>query len=534
MEEHRQPPEPNPSPRPGLRWWPAAMLVVLALAWLGRIWLGEASQTQDRVVPTIIAAGLTVLLLLLWLVAFSRLPGRLRLRIAGGAAVLFAIFVALFEIQGVSGDFVPIVSWRFRADSSFEAATHRAAAVAAPAPTDYAQFLGPTRTATVHGTRLARDWAARPPKEVWRRGIGEGWSAFAVAGDALVTQEQRDGREAVARYSLATGELVWAHPYDAHYESVISGNGPRATPTVAGDRVYALGTTGRLHCLDLGSGRVVWQRDIVAEDGAKANDWGFAGSPLALGDLLVVAAGNPAGKSLIAYRRDTGEVAWAAGDDPISYSSPTLATVAGGRQILILNQQSLAAHDPADGRVLWHQQWPGREPKVSQPLVIGEDRVLLSAGYGLGALLLRVERDAAGTFAAHEIWRNIRLKAKFSSSVLHEGFVYGLDDGILVCLDPATGERCWKRGRYGHGQLLLVEDLLLVTTEKGEVVLIEPHPDELRELGRFRALPGKSWNCPAISGPYLLLRNHREAACYELPLAGSEPFSAATAASKPS
>jgi outer membrane protein assembly factor BamB len=151
---------------------------------------------------------------------------------------------------------------------------------------------------------------------------------------------------------------------------------------------------------------------------------------------------------------------------------------------------------------------------------VGENRVLVSSGYGVGSELLEVTGDPESGFAVASLWQSPRLKAKFTNVVLHEGKIYGLDDGVLVCLDPETGERCWKRGRYGHGQVLLVDDLLLVQTEEGEMVLVDPNPEELRELGRFEVLPTKAWNSPALAGSLLLVRNHEEAAVYELPLAG--------------
>ena len=184
----------------------------------------------------------------------------------------------------------------------------------------------------------------------------------------------------------------------------------------------------------------------------------------------------------------------------------------------------MAGHDPETGDVLWQEKWEGPEPKVATPLVIDGDKVLFSAGYGLGSRLFQLKRDnddelLVEELRAEEVWSSLRLKSKFANMVFHDGYIYGLDDGILTCLDPATGERVWKGGRYGHGQLILTGDLLLVQTEKGEIVLVDPRPDELHELTRFTVLEGKSWNPPALSGRRLLVRNHRQMALFELPLA---------------
>ena len=190
-------------------------------------------------------------------------------------------------------------------------------------------------------------------------------------------------------------------------------------------------------------------------------------------------------------------------------------------QILIFNRGSVAAHDPATGEELWSYPWPEMQPNVAQPLPLPGDRVLVSSGYGVGSKLLHVARNTAGgAFDVELLWESPRLKAKFTTIVLRDGYVYGLDDGVLVCLDPETGERRWKQGRYGHGQVLLVGDLLLVQTEEGEIALVEANPERHVELARIPVVSGRAWNTPALAGPYLLLRNDREAVCLELPLEG--------------
>ena len=373
----------------------------------------------------------------------------------------------------------------------------------------------PTRNGAVAGVRVADDWAARPPKQVWRRPIGAGWSGFAVAGGLAVTQEQRGNREMVVAYSLADGSPRWSHGDEAHYESTIAGEGPRATPTISRGRVFTLGSTGLLNCLDLETGKAIWRRDIAADNDSPPPDFGRSSSPLIVDDLVVVSAGGPPGRSLVAYQRESGEPAWRAGDDLASYSSPVLATLAGVRQIVVLNQSSVAGHDPATGRVLWNHPWPRTAPTVAVPLVVSENRVLLSAGYGVGSRLLQISRDGDAVNQTL-VWESTRLKAKFTNPVVHDGFVYGLDDGVLVCLDPATGERRWKSGRYGHGQTLLVGNRLIVQDRRRRA---RPRRGEPRGASRARSLHGvqqKTWNPPALAGRYLLVRTDTEAVCYEL------------------
>jgi outer membrane protein assembly factor BamB len=219
----------------------------------------------------------------------------------------------------------------------------------------------------------------------------------------------------------------------------------------------------------------------------------------------------------VAYDARTGERRWSGGDDPAAYSSPRLATLGGVRQIVVLSRYHLSGHDARNGAVLWRDPWPKGAEKVSQPVVLRGDRVFVSVGYGVGGRLVKVSRSEAGSWSAEVLWRSRSLKAKFTQVVSHGGFLYGLDEGVLVCLDPRDGERRWKQGRYGHGQVLLAGDLLLVQAEDGEVVLVDPTPDRPVELGRFPAVSGRAWATPALAGDLLLVRGDTEAACYRLP-----------------
>jgi outer membrane protein assembly factor BamB len=528
-------------PRPRL--WPAALVLLLGALAIARIWLFGDSIRQWRVVETIVTSIVVVILLIAWLAFASRLPRRTRFVGVSLALGALALVPAFFRMRGVTGDLRPIVEPRFgRAAALPEPAPREAAAVVAPAPAaaaavesampaaassrdpalapalpEFPQFLGPTRNASLPGPRLARDWTKHPPRRLWRQPLGQGWSGFAIASGIAVTQEQRGEEERVVAYDAASGRPLWSHADRARYETVIAGVGPRATPTIHGRHVYAMGATGILNALDLGSGKRLWSRDVVKETDAVIPEWGRSCSPLVAHGRVVVIAGGSGGRRLVAYDALSGELAWAAGEGGASYSSPTLMTLAGRRQVAVLNGASVSGHDPATGAVLWEQPFPREQPNVAMPLLLDPDRLLVSAGYGVGSKAYRVS-ESEGALRATLEWESPRLKSKFANLLLHEGSVYGLDDGVLTCLDPATGERRWKSGRHGHGQLLLVAGLLLVQTEEGELVLVDPSPEGLHELTRFQALDGKTWNPPALAGSQLLVRNDREAAAYELPL----------------
>ncbi|MBU6401519.1 MAG: PQQ-binding-like beta-propeller repeat protein [Verrucomicrobia bacterium] len=528
--ENRSPAGAKPRPLP-IRWWPA--LVTLLVAATATIWIRVVTELnqQERTLGSAVTGLTTGLVLLLWWVGFSRARVRLRLVVLGsvvGAALAVAV---LFHLRGVTGDLLPVLEWRW----SSATGAAGAGVLANPAPSgaerarllagvrDYPQFLGPRRNATLTGARLAHDWQAQPPRQLWRQRVGAAWSGFAVAGRLAVTQEQQGDDEAVVAYDLLSGQRLWTHADHAHYHTTIAGEGPRATPTITDGRVYTLGATGRLNCLDLQTGRVVWTKDIVTDNQSHVNEWGMSGSPLVLDGLVVVSAGGPQDRSLVAYAAATGKFVWGGGNDGAGYSSPCVATLAGVRQILIFTPGSLDAHDPRMGRVLWSYPWPRGNPHVAIPVMLPGDRVLVSSGYGVGSEVLQVTRAADGRFTTKRVWRSIRLKAKFTNVVARDGYIYGLDDGVMVCLDAATGELKWKEGRYGHGQEILLDDVLLVTTEDGQVVMLEPTPAGHRELTRFRVFNDKTWNPPALAGAYLLMRNDLEAACYRLPLAAPNP-----------
>lgn len=399
--------------------------------------------------------------------------------------------------------------------------------LAAITPNDYPNYRGRGQ-AGILNTKLnfALDWKAAPPRALWRQPVGVSWSSFVIVGDYCLTQEQRGEYEAVVCRELQTGNECWQHLDRAYFIEGASGEGPRATPTVFNGRVYSFGATGILNCLDGTDGSPIWSRNVLEDYGIENRIFGMVGSPLVVDDKVIVCPGGH-DASTIAFHCDTGEEIWASGSELASYSSPQLVEFQGRRQILNFNAAGLSSHDLATGDLLWHYPWvsnPAEKNNCCQPVtfpsqVEGEpDRVFISSGYGMGCAMLEIKQSASG-FIVEPIWRNRNLKAKFTSVVYRDGFLYGLDERIIVCLDVQTGNRRWKRGRYGHGQLILINDLLLIQAESGEIALVEASPESYRELTRFPALNDRTWNHPALSGRYLLLRNDREATCLELAIA---------------
>ncbi|MCI0464901.1 MAG: PQQ-like beta-propeller repeat protein [Gemmataceae bacterium] len=505
-----------------LRWWLLGMIPVLALGAVGYVWFGEGLEPGFRIPMTWMVILLAGVLLALWLALFSGFRWRTRLAGLAGPTLLAGLGVLSLRFEGCTGDMAPQLNWRWAPvrDQTLAAPEVSAAGpvnLRATSPHDFPRFLGSEGRAVVRGGVFSRDWSKQLPRLLWRQPIGAGWSAFATVGAFAVTQEQRGDYELVTCYEVTTGKCRWVHRDQVRFSEIQGGVGPRATPTIVDGQVCALGATGILHCLDGATGKPLWTRDTLAEAGMPNLGWGKSCSPLVFGDLVVVTLGDSTDRPLAAFKRNTGEPAWRAGRDKPSYASPVLTTLAGRRQIVVVNANSVSGHDPHDGRLLWAYDWLGGTPRCSQPVPVGDDRVYVSAGYGAGSVLLQVKPASGDELAVTELWKSPRMNTRFTNVAVRAEFVYGLDNGILACQELATGRLKWKGERYGHGQVLLVDDLLLAVGEWGEVALVEATPSSPRELGRFQALQGKTWNNPALSGPYLLLRNAEEAACYELP-----------------
>jgi outer membrane protein assembly factor BamB len=400
-------------------------------------------------------------------------------------------------------------------ESTLASSPRATAPVAGEVGMEWPDFRGERRDGT-YQLPLLTSWPQAGLTPVWKQPSGAGYASFVIAGGRAFTIEQRGSQEVVAAYEVGTGRELWKNGWTTEFRETMGGDGPRATPTWAGGRVYALGAEGELRALDELDGHTIWRRNILQDASAANLQWGMSASPLVFRDLVVVQPGGGHGRSVVAYDRKTGNEVWAALDDRQSYASPMLATLAGIPQILVFTADRLTALGLDGSGPLWQYDWPGPNGiNAAQPLVIGENRVFISSGYGMGAAVVEIAKGESG-LSVREVWRNTRMKNRFASSVLHRGFIYGFDEAILACLDAATGELKWKGGRYGYGQLLLAGGHLIVLTEEGELALVTATPDRHEELARFPVLSGKTWNVPAIGGGFLLVRNLAEMAAFDL------------------
>lgn len=494
--------------------------------------------------------------------------------------VILGGFFSLVRVRTMSGEMVPQLGWRWAvprvpdlqttvlqttvasdptarvdADSSMDSDSAESiepdskasdgpeAASFVPAEqrsvASWSQFLGGQRDGVVDDRLFSVPKSADDVQTMWNIGIGEGWASFAVDANAVpggiaVTLEQRDDLECVTAYRLSDGALLWIVEHDAKHYNALGQTGPRSTPTIHEGHVYAQGATGTVWCLDLQTGNEIWKVELLDvgdwDQIASESDvtWGRSGSPLLIDDLCILPLGAPensAGRSLVALDTQNGAVRWKAGADQISYASAQVLNLAGKRQIVIVNEGTIAGHDIASGALLWQTDWPGQSnggANCASVISAGENRFLVGKGYGGGSALIEIspgENDQ--TFECRDVWRSNRvMKTKFNHAVIRDSIAYGLSNGALQAIDIPSGKRLWeqpRRSRSGQGQVILAEDTLIVQEELGGVLFVAADPNEYRELFRLDALQHKTWNVPTLVGNVLLIRNAKQAMALRLP-----------------
>ncbi|SMP52700.1 outer membrane protein assembly factor BamB [Neorhodopirellula lusitana] len=529
--------------------------------------IAPSTDYQYVFLASLVVGVVTALVMLLQLQRASSKVGH-PWRVPCVALLLAVTAVGLVRVKTLSGEMVPQLEWRFASHSVPElqrASDIDTASMESPGgetiddvasvadeagktdDTDvsdapkwtpvWGQFLGNERDGILAKREFEVPESAGEAEQLWTIGIGGGWASFAIAMDAdsngiAVTLEQREERECVTAYDLMTGKLLWLVDHNASHFNALGEGGPRSTPTIFNDRVYAQGATGTVWCLDLQTGSEVWKRDLLEAGGwdqaasEVAITWGRSGSPLVVDGMCVLPMGGTdqlSARSLIAMDVETGETVWTAGEGQISYASPQLLTLGGQRRIVSVNEADITGHEITTGEVLWQTDWEGQSnggSNCSSVIPAGQDRFLIGKGYGGGSALIEVRRQDDG-WEVEDVWRTTRvLKTKFNHCVTRDGVAYGISNGALQAVDVESAERLWeqgRRGRYGQGQVILVDDILIVQAEMGDVAIVEANPNDFVELIRFDALQQKTWNIPSVAGNLLLVRNAEQAIAFRLP-----------------
>jgi outer membrane protein assembly factor BamB len=504
---------------PGPERWGAVPLMILALIVSAQFIDVSIATANMGLMFTIFSIPVMSLAFVLWAVASRRFSTSLR-RIS----LLLTIILAsggwiLLRTNGMTSDLHQDFTWRW-APTAEERFLARAGTESLSKDTSTATniswqgFRGANRDGIIHGVKIKTDWKVSPPAELWRRAIGPGCSSFAVRGDLIYTQEQRGEEEVVSCYDLASGKPVWIHPDKARFWDSHTGAGPRATPALSGDRIYTLGATGILNALDATTGSLIWSRNAALDTKATNSGWGFTASPLVVGNQLIVAVSG----KLAAYELTTGKESWMGPDSARGYSSPQLMTIHGIDQVLLMSNIGVTSLSPANGKLLWNYSWPV-EDRILQPAFVADGHLLLSSGSQEGIRRINVSPEGNG-WKLKEVWSSSEFSPSFNDFVIHKGYAYGFNGRALTCMDLKDGKRIWQGGRYG-GQLLLLadQDLLLLLSEKGNLVLVSATPDQFTEKAIFPAIKGRTWNHPVLAGDVLLVRNSLEMAAFRLSLA---------------
>ena len=378
---------------------------------------------------------------------------------------------------------------------------------------NWPQWRGPNRDGISKETGLLKEWPAQGPALVWKAsGAGRGYSSFSIANGRLYTMGLRGDREFVIAFDIANGKEVWATPHGGAFRND-RGDGPRGTPTIDGERIYALGGNGNLSCLDARTGKIVWTKNVLREFGASNINWGISESPLVLGNKVMVNAGGR-NASIVALNKDNGAVIWKSQSDEAGYSSAIPLQVNGGTQVVFFTAQRALGLDVDDGRLLWEYGKPANNvANVATPIARG-NRVFVSSDYGTGGGVVEIKADGH----AQEIYFTKDMRNHHSSSVLVGDYLYGFSSSVLTAMKFDTGEIAWRDRSVGKGSLVYADGNLYCFSENGVVGLVEATPAGYHEKGRFRiqqdSLP--TWTHPVVAGGRLYLRDQDTIYAYDV------------------
>jgi outer membrane protein assembly factor BamB len=524
------------APSPGLLRrirWPILLLAPWALLSLLGMAMNRLEFALEHYITVMMFSSFAMLLglagVVVWFVFFSGI--NLIIRLAGVAILASTVLFLIFTTARVEfdGNMTPrfIFVWQKTGEqklneylSKIEKSNDAVNLVVGP--TDSALYRGPKGDGFVSHLKLNSDWAQNAPKQLWRHPVGIGHGGVSIAGNSAITLEQRGNQEMVVCYDRTTGKERWIYGYEARFtqSQPMGGDGPRTTPVIHEGAVITLGATGELACIDGSTGKNRWQTNIIKDAGAENIDWGMSGSPIVVGNVVVVNPGANKDRSstgsVAGYDLSTGKKLWATANRTSGYSSPMQATLGGVKQVLVFDALALAGFDPQTGAELWKHEWKTEMNMNSvQPLIVGENRVFISSEKRNGGAVVEVKKEG-DKWTTAEVWNNRAICARFANPVLVKDHIYGLNDGRLVCVEAASGKRKWAEGSFGNGQILATETALIITAESGKLFAVAADPTEFNQLGELFVFDARTWNVPAIAGNQLFMRNHEEIAVFEL------------------
>jgi outer membrane protein assembly factor BamB len=512
--------------------WFERILGVLGVVGAVGIEQAVCHESMRGPLPIVMTIPMAIAALALGAILFGNKLSIHRTWLAIGLAALGAGYSALIKTDGVWGDFSFGFDWRWNQSAEQKALSEirQAEKRTSSQPIDsqgvlgelklaaWPGFRGPQGDSAQRGLRFSDDWTAHPPQEIWRKRLGPAWSSFSIGADRLFTQEQRGENEAVACYDSKTGEPIWSFETPSRFFESLGGLGPRGTPTLSDGSIYALGAEGILVKLDAMDGKLVWKADLKEASGRKEPPmWGFSCSPCVESGVVIVHAGGKGDKGVIAFNVEDGQVAWTAPAGEMSYSTVQKIKLLDQTYLCLLSNTGAHLWEPTTGKSLYNYEFVHQGYRACQAQVIDGNKMLIPAGMGTGTRLVEFALGDNG-LEAKEVWTSKDMKPDYNDILVHDGNIYGFDNAIFACIGLEDGKRKWKGGRYEKGQALLLADsgLILVITEKGELVLLRATSEKHQELGKIAALSDKTWNHPVVVGDRLYVRNAQEAVCYQL------------------
>ena len=512
--------------------WFERILGVLGVVGAVGIEQAVCHESMRGPLPIVMTIPMAIAAFALGAILFGNKLSIHRTWLAIGLAALGAGYSALIKTDGVWGDFSFGFNWRWNQSAEQKALSEirQAEKRTSSQPIDsqgvlgelklaaWPGFRGPQGDSAQRGRRFSDDWRAHPPQEIWRKRLGPAWSSFSIGADRLFTQEQRGENEAVACYDSKTGEPIWSFETPSRFFESLGGLGPRGTPTLSDGSIYALGAEGILVKLDAMDGKLVWKADLKEASGRKEPPmWGFSCSPCIESGVVIVHAGGKGDKGVIAFNVEDGQVAWTAPAGEMSYSTVQKIKLLDQTYLCLLSNTGAHLWEPATGKSLYNYEFVHQGYRACQAQVIDGNKLLIPAGMGTGTRLVEFTSGDNG-LEAKEVWTSKDMKPDYNDILVHDGNIYGFDNAIFACIGLEDGKRKWKGGRYEKGQALLLADsgLILVISEKGELVLLRATSEKHQELGKIAALSDKTWNHPVVVGDRLYVRNAQEAVCYQL------------------
>ena len=383
---------------------------------------------------------------------------------------------------------------------------------------DWPQWRGATRTGLSAEKSLLRQWPAEGPRQVWSTdGLGEGYGAVAVSGDRVLVQGTNRSASMVYCLNRADGKMIWSVALGPKLEES-RGNGPRATPTVDGDRVYVLTENGDLACLRLRDGSALWRKNILREFGGRNPHWMISESPLVDGDRLIVSPGGP-GAGMVALDKMTGKKVWAAAElgEEAAYSSPIRVMVGNVPTILNFTSSAAVGVRATDGKVLFQYTRAANGTANCATPVFANNKVFFSSAYGTGGALLNLVANG-GEVEAQEVYFTREMMNHHGGMVLVNGYLYGFSNAILTCLEFETGKKMWSHRSVGKGSLTYADGMLYLVGEGQVVGLAEANPKGYFERGRFTIedFGRPSWAHPVVAGGKLYIRNLGTLTVYDI------------------